>query len=246
MRTDSMAEEQQKLEQARRAMEQQEKQAQQRRAYPAPALPAPPPGRPAAIPTPRYGSNEPQGSGPALPHNQTDVVNKKLFNAGLAFSIKDRANINEDVKAQLLINPSKDLADLEKDLTVSGTKVSKKVKVSRVVKATLTAPDFDVVNITDPEQIVSDIDSTEWLWTLKAKSSGTHEVNLSVTAVITVDGRESKHHLKTSDRTVVIEITGQQILIDWLKENWKWIIGTLIIPPIVFVFKEKFKKLFVR
>lgn len=168
---------------------------------------------------------------------------QKLFSAKLAFVMKDKANINDDIKAQLLIDPREEVKNLENQLTVEGTAIVKTIKVSKIVKATLTAPDFHITKITEEEQILSDTEPTEWLWKLNAKSSGKHEINLSVTAIVKVDGRESKHHLKTFDKTVIVEITGNQLIMDWLETNYKWIISTLIIPVFVFLFKEKFKKL---
>lgn len=230
------------LERAKKAMQDAEKSARVERQYPAPAHP-----RPAPMPAPA----EPVGSGSSRPSVQpnlatkkpADTVSKQLFSANLAFAVRDRANIDDDIKAQLLINPGRELADLEKDLTVRGNKTSKKIQVSRVVRATLTAPDFQVTNITDEEQVLADTESTEWLWVLKPKTSGTHEINLSVTAVVKVDGRESKHHLKTFDKTIVVEITKQQVVENWFEENWKWVISTLIIPLLIFLFKERVKKL---
>lgn len=168
---------------------------------------------------------------------------QKLFSAKLAFAMKDKANINEDIKAQLLIDPREEVKNLESQLTVDGTPLVKTIKVSKIVKATLIAPDFDVIKVTEEEQILSDAEPTEWLWKLSAKSFGKHEVNLSVTAIVKLDGREGKHHLKTFDKTITVEVTGKQLIIDWLKENYRWIISTLIIPVFVFLFKEKFKKL---
>lgn len=167
---------------------------------------------------------------------------QKLFNAKLAFAMKEKANIDEDIKAQLLIDP-KQSSSLEGSLNVEGTPLVKTIKVSKIVKATLTAPDFDIARITDEEQILSDDAPTEWLWKLNPKSAGKYEVNLSVTAIIKLDGRESKHHLRTFDKTVIIEITKKQILSEWIKENYKWLVSTLLIPIFVFLFKEKFKKL---
>lgn len=235
------------LERAKKAMQDAEKSARVERHYPAPAGVASARPQPAPVPSPA----EPVGSGSGYPNVQlgpaakkpADAVSKQLFSANLAFAVRDRANIDDDIKAQLLINPGRKLADLEKDLTVRGNKTSKKIQVSRVLRATLTAPDFQVTNITDEEQVLADTESTEWLWMLKPKTSGTHEINLSVTAVVKVNGRESKHHLKTFDKTIVIEITKQQVVESWFDENWKWVISTLIIPLLIFLFKERVKKL---
>lgn len=174
---------------------------------------------------------------------KTDVVTRNLFSASLAFVIPEKANVEDSIKAQLLIDTKKELIDLEKELTVKGTKTSKKIEISRIVKATISAPNFEVTNVTDTEQIISDNATTEWTWALKPKSAGTYDVNLVVTAIINYDGKEKTHHIKTFDKTVVIEITPKQVVNDWFADNWKWLISTLIIPFLGFLIKDKVKKL---
>lgn len=226
------------LEKAQKAMEEAEKRAKFSRAYPAPM---PPP----------ISSQEPKGGGaPKIERkeqitiqNKTDTTTNQLFSAALAFVIPDKANIDESIKAQLLINIKKEVEALTQELTKKGSITSKEIKVSRIVKATLIAPDFTVINITEEEQILLDDVSTEWLWSLVPKTSGAHDISLNVSAVIKYDGRESKHHIKTFEKTITINITPEQVIDDWFNENWKWVISTLIIPLFGFVFKEKIKKL---
>lgn len=232
------------LERAKKAMEDAEKTAKIERHYPAPMRVPPPP--------PPMSSREPIGGGvPIERREQTtvetkvDTVTRQLFSAALAFVIPEKANVDDSIKAQLLINPKKDLDSLKGELTKKGTVTAKEVKVSRVVKATIVAPDFDVTNITEEEQILADNESTEWLWSLSPKSSGAHEVNLTVTAVINSNGKESKHHIKSFEKTITINITAEQIIKNRFDENWKWVISTLIIPLLGFLFKDKLKKLLV-
>lgn len=172
-----------------------------------------------------------------------DDVQSNLFAASLSFVLRDKANVSDDIKAQLLIDPTQGIEQLEKELTVTGQKISKKIEVSKIVVAKITAPDFEVTPITPEEQILSLNKPTEWLWTLSPKSSGVFEVNLSVTAVINARGRETTHHLKTFDKVIVIEITKGQIIKDWISKYWQWVISTLIIPLLVFFFKDYALKL---
>jgi hypothetical protein len=200
---------------------------------------------------------EPTGSGPTPSPAPTETkpivekpiiiekiktISEKLFSASLAFVMVDKANIENTIKAQLLIDPNSKVENLEKQLTVKGKTTTGNIRVSNVVQAKLIAPDFDVTKITEEEQILSDDKPTEWEWSLKPKKAGTYEVNLSVTAII--DGH--KHHLKSFEKTLVIEITKEQIFMDWFEENYKWLVTTLLIPLIGFLFKEKFKKLFAK
>lgn len=200
---------------------------------------------PAPIPRPVFAKPI-IGADSLRTQNRQDDVQTNLFTASLAFVLRDKANVSEDIKAQLLIDPTQGIEQLEKELTVRGQRISKKIEVSKIVTAKITAPDFDVTLITPEEQILSFTKPTEWLWTLSPKSSGKFEVNLSVNAVITVNGRETSHHLKTFDKTIVIEITNQQIVKNWIDKNWQWVIGSIIIPLLVFFLKDYVLNLFKR
>lgn len=235
------------IEAAKRKMEEAEKSAKIERHYPGFPVPAQP--KPSAMPPPPKSSREPIGGGSATVierkelysvENKTDTVTRQLFSAALAFVIPEIANIDDTIKAQLLINPKKEVDKLKEELTKKGTITSKEIKVSKVVKATIVAPDFDIAKITEEEQILSETESTEWLWSLTPKSSGPHDVSLTVTAIITSDGKETKHQLKTFEKTITVNITTEQIIMTWLEKYWQWLMSTLIIPFGIWLYKKKF------
>ncbi len=212
------------------------------------------PPMPTAAPAPsRVPSPEPVGSGskvivkPEKPtiieKEKTDIVGRQLFSTQLAFALKESANVDETLKAQLLMSIKEEVNTLANQLTVTGPKTTATINVSKVVRANLVAPDFKVTNVTPEEQVIAENNNTEWEWLLKPTSPGKHEVTLTVTAIITVDGKEKPHHLKKFEKVLTIEVTKQQVLEDWWSENWKWVISTLIIPFLGFLFKEKIKKL---
>lgn len=225
-----------KLALAEKTMREKEQRARVERHYPAAA--------PAAMPPPMHRDKDtvPVGKKETTVTEITEVFTKQLFSAALAFIIPDTANIKEEIKAQLLINPGLTPKELEKELTKTGVATSRDIKVSRVVKATITAPDFDVTRITDEEQILTDDQSTEWLWSLAPRSAGSHEVSLTVTAIITTAGRESRHHIKTFEKTMTIAITPAQVLQDWWSRYWQWVVSTLILPFGLWLYKKKLTK----
>ena len=167
-------------------------------------------------------------------------VSKQLHSANIAYSIPGRANVQDTIKIQLLIDPQQGLKSLLDALTIDGTKVGKNIKISKVVIAKVTAPEFIITEITPSEQAISDDGSTEWLWSLEPKSSGKHQVNLSITAVVTVGDQNTVHHLKTYDTIVDIEITSIQILSQWWDKYWQWVISTLLLPLGLWAWKKKF------
>lgn len=174
--------------------------------------------------------------------NKVDNVTSQLYSASMAFSVPEKANIKEDITIQLMIDPSKELKELEKSLSEPGRKSSASVKVSQVVIATLTAPDFDVQNVTPEEQAIAQTQRTEWLWTLTPKSIGKNEVKLSITAVVKLDGKDYKYHIKTYEKTILIEIKPQQRLEEWIAKYWQWLFSTLILPLGLWLYKRQKKE----
>jgi hypothetical protein len=167
----------------------------------------------------------------------SENVSSQLYKANMVYSVPQVANIKDVIKVQLLIDPRKGLQELINSITVNGNSTGKNIKVSKIVVAKIVAPNFTVTPITAEEQILSN-ETTEWLWSLEPKSSGKHEVNVSITAVIEVGDKSAKHHIKTFDSTVNVVITATQLLSDWLTKYWQWLATTLLLPGIVWTWKK--------
>lgn len=196
-------------------------------AVPAPSTPKPPP-------TPPRIDFTPDGIQKAPAQNtlgaQAESIVRQLFSASMVFSVPTEVNIEEDAKVQLIIDPSKEVADIEKNITVKGAKTGQTIKISKVIIASISAPNFDVTQVTPEEQVISSDSPTEWLWSLKPKTTGEHSVNVTITAIVSVDGKERKHHIKTFDKTVTVVVKPQQVATSWAEDNWEWLFSTLVIP----------------
>lgn len=171
--------------------------------------------------------------------NKFNQITKQLFKAAMAFVVPDNAAVGQSIKAQLLIDPESDAERLTGQLTKPGQKTSGSITVSRVVKASIVAPEFTVVPVTEEEQAIIGGKSTEWLWTLTPKRSGTHDINLTVTAILKVDGRESKHQLKTFEKQIQIKVKPGQVILDWFKSYWQWLTTTLVLPLILWLWRRR-------
>lgn len=173
--------------------------------------------------------------------DKTGSITKQLFKAAIAFVVPDTALVGQTIKAQLLIDPEKEASALAAELTKAGKKSSGTITVSNVVKASITAPEFTVTAITEEEQAIIGGTSTEWLWSLTPKRSGTHDINLTVTAILKVDGRESKHQLKTFEKQIQIKVKPGQVILDWFKSYWQWLTSTLVIPAVLWLWGKRKK-----
>lgn len=160
----------------------------------------------------------------------SQTINSQMFQVNMAFALKDKTQIDQPIKAELLIDTKKDLRTLIDNIQVEGTVISNKIKVSKVLVAQLHAPSFTITNITPNEQPLNNEETTKWLWTMQPNSTGTHEVILTINAVVRVDNSEKVWNINTYEEKVLVTITPQQMLEQWIMHNWQWIISTLLLP----------------
>lgn len=168
-----------------------------------------------------------------------DDVLDQLAEASLAFVMPDRANVKSRVRAQLLISVRAMVDELAEELTVEGQEFTGRVLVSRVVLAKLTAPSFEVETITPERQAVSQTTSTEWLWYLTPKKTGTHEVFLTITAFVYADeANYVERHIRTFEKVIYVDVRPQQMVEAWLAKYWQWLFSTLLIPLFLYLRKR--------
>lgn len=185
-----------------------------------------PPKKQSTVPKPVPEKTKPQWS-------------EELQRANLALSIPDKSNITDDVRVELIISIEKNVQQLLSELSEPGRTSGDTLLVSRVVVAHITAPDFDVTPVTPERQALSAIGNTSWLWTLQPKSAGTHKIDVSVTAIVKLDGTDREHHIKTFKKTVEVEIKLSQLLWGWIVKYWQWLASTIVIPLAIWYFKSR-------
>lgn len=169
-------------------------------------------------------------------------ISAQLTTASMAFNVKDKANIDDIIKVQLLINPYKSVENLKRELTVAGSTTTATVKVSKIIIASLAAPHFKITKITSEEQALKENETTEWVWKLEPTEVGNHEIEVTITAVIKIDGESTPYHIRTYDQTIKVEITPKQLVDNWFKEHWEWLFSTLLIPVGVWIYTRRKKK----
>jgi len=194
----------------------------------------------ATAPNPEAAATARVGS--AMPAPKPGPVSSQLTTASMAFNVIDKANIEDVIKVQLLINPVKAVEDLKKELTVAGKTTTAQVKISKIVIASLAAPSFKITKITPEQQILIENGTTEWLWKLEPTEVGNHEIEVTITAVIKIDGDSTTHHIRTYDHTIKVEITPKQLVDGWFKAHWEWLFSTLLFPLGIWFYARYRKK----
>jgi hypothetical protein len=159
-----------------------------------------------------------------------DEVLNQLTLASVAFVIPDRATLGDRLKAELLIDFTEAAKDLERKLSLEGTTASGEILVSKIVTAKIFAPEFSVINITPEKQALSKLSNTKWNWELVPLKAGNHEVTLSISAHVKVDGTSAERYIGTYNKRIAIKVTPTQVMGSWFNRNWQWLASTLIVP----------------
>lgn len=194
-----------------------------------------------AMVPPRASQSQQQRAPAAQPPVQqtTDDWMKKLTTAKTVLTIPSAANIDSDVRVELLIDRSSDEYVLLQAVSEHGVQHRAEIKISRIVEVKLTAPAFDVSPITPVRQVIADSAVNRWKWTLRAKKSGQHTVDITVFAVVEVEGTRVEHTLQTYAKQVVIEVSPKQRMSDLLEKYWQWLASTIVIPLLLWWRKSR-------
>ncbi len=104
--------------------------------------------------------------------------------------------------------------------------------------AKLDNPFFDIVDDNNGTQYIDSLESyTQWSWNVTPLRSGESKLKVVVSVIKNGVRKESVY---IGD--VVIKINPRAQFIYWLEINWKYLLSTLIIPLVIFIYKKRKEK----
>lgn len=215
---------------------------------PAPPLPAPAPS--AKIET------EPIGGGAIIIQKPKTVIKlntkpkqtenitvaEQLFKTQVVFAVPSKANVKDEIKAQLIIDPVKTVKELKEAISSTSTVQSADtIEISRIAIARIHAPDFTITFNTSEEQAIAESKQTEWVWGLRPKTPGMHPIRVTLEAEVKVGDKNTKHHMRQFEKQVFIDISTTQTIAHWWNKYWQWVIASLLIPIGKIIYERKYK-----
>ncbi len=129
----------------------------------------------------------------------------------------------------LVLDPSKTLADLMKQFDANQTK-GYTVRFADRMQATLTGDGFAITPSGPSIQAVSEKVPTQWNWDIRAIKKGSQSLDVTLDALLMVDGSSTPRTVKTFVQTITVEVTTPQILSDFFKANWQWLWASILVP----------------
>ena len=179
---------------------------------------------------------------------QIDVILKQTLEASIAYNKPESMNLDQTVTIELLLNPSLSPQTLSTQVTEPGQVASASLQITPRMKAMLFANDdtaFVIQSIQDnPEQLISNTDTTRWAWLVTAKKGGTQRLTLVIYRLVEYEGQDYWREVETYKADINIEVT----LIQRVKSlDWKWLASAILIPLVVAAWgwwrnKKKMKK----
>lgn len=100
------------------------------------------------------------------------------------------------------------------------------IKISPLMTVTLTGDNFSIISVNSSNtQAVINGQHTTWTWNVTPQKSGTHKLFLNVDVLIKIpDYPDNVFPVKTLEETIEVEVNHK----NFLEQNWKWIVGTMI------------------
>jgi hypothetical protein len=166
----------------------------------------------------------------ADPYAKVDAILAAMDTANIAFNSPGSINLQDTAQIQLLLSLQKSIDELSAALTAAGAHEGASIKVANRMLAQLTGADFKITPITAEEQAIGATDTTEWKWEIKPTATGQHNLHLTLTAIISVDGATTRKSIKTFDKIIQVDVTTGQVVTEFLGKYWQWLWAVVLVP----------------
>ena len=153
---------------------------------------------------------------------EVDTIYERLPSAFTYVGAPPTMNI-DDTKRVYLALSLKEVEDTNALFPYVFPSGPEKAKVSNRVEAKLESHDFEVKAETPLIQAVRSDSVIKWIWAIKPKSEGIHTLNLTLSALIPVIGKETPLVLTTYTRTIHVHVTFAQRSWRFFKGNMSWL-----------------------
>lgn len=117
------------------------------------------------------------------------------------------------------------------------------IRIAPVMRAKLVDPsggeNFTIVPITEEEQLIENNEFTKWEWDVTPLKEGNNKLKLTVDIII--DDKTKNVEVYEDFIYVYSDKTWWNNFVDFMGENWKWFLSTLIIPLLIWLYKSRKK-----
>jgi hypothetical protein len=173
--------------------------------------------------------------------SDVDKALGQMVEGNVAFATPDHATLGKSQIIEAKLSVAKTPSALMAEITAAGTKQVAALRVSDRMSATLNGGDaFDVSPAGPQTQLISEVETTSWTWTVTPKLAGAQFLVLTFDALITVDGKEGARTVNTLRKEIDVEIGWPDTVGGWfdyaksLVADASWLWGTILVPVAAF------------
>lgn len=178
---------------------------------------------------------------PYMPASVDDLL-ADMDDAQIAFNVPEHLNIEESAQIQLLLSLQEEIGALKQAVEEAGRKEGASIKVGDRMEAVLSGPMFDILEITRSLQAVSERERTEWKWEVTPREEGSHNLYLTLSAFLQVEGDTIPRVIKSFEKEITVEVTAGQKVEAFASANWQWLWAVVVVPIAGWLWNFKKKK----
>lgn len=153
-----------------------------------------------------------------------------LFNPPAVVTV----GISERIEVRIA---SKPLESMLENLKGRGARKTEAIKISDLMKVTLTGSAFLINARSSEEQLIGNSDYTEWSWDLVPLKAGPQTLNLKITVSIVLPGIKEQRDHPVMEKNILVKSNIRYSVNEFGAKNWQWIAGTLLIPVAIYLWK---------
>ncbi len=171
-----------------------------------------------------------------------DEMLSRLEWGNIVFNAPKLMRFKETETIELLLSNSMSEPQLRAELEKVTEVDSARVRISNRMEARLSGKGFQIEALVPETQSISSEGVAKWKWDVTATGGGSQHLHLTLSAILTVSGRDTPFVIRTYDRYIAVKITLVQRFSSFFAEHWKWLWATIFFPIGGYVWKKYHKK----
>ncbi len=173
--------------------------------------------------------------------SSVDKALREMELANIVFNTPSILNIDDASQVDLVLSLGDTIEQLKELISEAGKKYGATIKVSNRMEARLSGYSFQITAITPEIQAVSKEQPTNWKWEIQPKKEGLHNLHLTLTALLDVDGHNTPRSIRTFDKEIEVTVTVSQKAKLFFTSNWQWLWAAILVPFVGWYWKKRSK-----
>jgi hypothetical protein len=89
---------------------------------------------------------------------------------------------------------------------------------------------FVITKIAPEIQGISKSEVTEWQWMVKPINAGRHDLYLTLSVLLSVDGVPTHRAIRVFTKVIEVKVTWSQQVGLFFEKNWQWLWTAILVP----------------